>query len=145
MAKDEAILRERRSLDPGVVKHNLGSRAMRQEKAAVGRKRRKGQRFRVNAPISIPLGDQALGGFTRDMSNRGVYFYLDSAQSPPKDGNFEFFVELPSEITTTSCCQVWCLGRVKRIEKGNSHLTGYAAEILKYSIKKAQRTILNLA
>jgi hypothetical protein len=69
------------------------------------------------------------------MSNRGIYFYLDSAEaSPLEGGNFEFLVELPSEITISTCCQVRCIGKLKRIEPGRSNLTGYAAEILKYKI-----------
>lgn len=108
---------------------------MVKKKTAVESERRWSQRFKVNAPISISLDDKSLSGFTRDMSNRGIYFYLDSADAPPLEGgNFEFLVELPSEITISTCCQVRCIGKLKRIEPGRSNLTGYAAEILKYKI-----------
>lgn len=109
---------------------------MKKNKTTVALERRGNQRFKVNAPILIPLVKGTLGGFTRDMSSRGIYFYLNSAQTPPQDHKFEFLVELPAEITTSFSCRVRCLGRVKRIEHGASNITGFAVEILKYSIER---------
>ena len=135
LVKDEITLREGHPPNSRVTKRDLGNWVMVKKKTAVEAERRWSQRFRVNAPISISLDDKILSGFTRDMSNRGIYFYLDSAEaSPLQSGDFEFLVELPSEITISTRCQVRCVGKLKRIEPGRSNLTGYAAEILKYKI-----------
>ena len=119
LVKDEITLREGRPPNARIRKRDLGSWVMVKKKTAVESERRWSQRFKVNAPISISLDDKSLSGFTRDMSNRGIYFYLDSADAPPLEGgNFEFLVELPSEITISTCCQVRCIGKLKRIEPG---------------------------
>src|ERR1035441_9474358 len=73
--------------------------------------RRERQRFGINAPLTVMIGQREILGFTRDLSNRGVYFYLDMAESAPIDGGFEFFVALPPEITLSTCCLIRCLSR----------------------------------
>jgi hypothetical protein len=72
--------------------------------------RRKRQRFGINAPLTVMIGQREIPGFTRDLSNRGVYFYLDMAENAPIGGDFEFMVELPPEITLSTCCTIHCLG-----------------------------------
>lgn len=135
LVKDEMTLLEGRPANSRGTKRDFGSWVMVKKKTAIDLERRWSQRFKVNAPISIFLADRFLSGFTRDMSNRGIYFYLDSAEaSSLEGGNLEFLVELPSEITISTCCQVRCVGKLMRIEPGRSNLTGYAAEILKYKI-----------
>ena len=98
--------------------------------------RRERQRFGINAPLTVMIGQREIPGFTRDLSNRGVYFYLDMAESAPIGGDFEFMVELPPEITLSTCCSIRCLGHVVRTDNTSRQLTGIAAEILHYSIQR---------
>ena len=96
--------------------------------------RRVRQRFSINAPLTVFVGDREIPAYTRDLSNRGVYFYLALADNALIDRDFEFMVELPPEITLSTCCQIRCRGRAVRTEKTSMSLTGIAAEILGYSI-----------
>jgi hypothetical protein len=80
--------------------------------------RRRIPRFRVRAPLTVIAGDREIPAYTRDLSNRGVYFYL------------------PPEITLSTFCRIRCHGRTLRKEKSKMSLTGVAAEILDYSILK---------
>ncbi|MGO9776844.1 MAG: PilZ domain-containing protein [Terracidiphilus sp.] len=98
--------------------------------------RRERQRFGISAPITVIIGQREIPGFTRNLSNRGVYFYLDLTESAPISGDFEFMVELPPEITLSTCCTIHCLGHVVRTDDTSRQLTGIAAEILHYSIQR---------
>ncbi|MGD0547627.1 MAG: PilZ domain-containing protein [Terracidiphilus sp.] len=96
--------------------------------------RRERQRFWINAPLTVILDKREIAGFTRDLSNQGVYFFLDTAGIAPIDGEINFLVELPPEITLSTYCLIRCQGRVVRQEDTSRQLTGIAAEIHKYSI-----------
>jgi hypothetical protein len=98
--------------------------------------RRRIPRFRVRAPLTVIAGDREIPAYTRDLSNRGVYFYLASDDGGQLDQDFEFLVELPPEITLSTFCRIRCHGRTLRKEKSKMSLTGVAAEILDYSILK---------
>lgn len=106
---------------------------MKQE-LKVENERRLRQRFKVNAPLSLMIGEQSAPGYTRDLSNHGVYFYVASADSLAVDGRFDFVIDLPPEITLSSRCQIRCVGRTLRKEATQTDLTGVAAEIVDYSI-----------
>lgn len=93
------------------------------------------QRFRVNVPLTVMIGDREIPAYTRDLSNRGVYFYLALAHSTLIDADFEFVVELPPEITLSVCCRIRCRAKLLRNEKTATDLSGVAAEILDYSIR----------
>ncbi|HUX46144.1 MAG TPA: PilZ domain-containing protein [Terracidiphilus sp.] len=94
------------------------------------------QRFKVNAPLSLLIGEQPVLGYTRDLSNQGVYFYLSTADCARIEGHFEFLIDLPPEITLSSRCRIRCTGRALRTEPSERDLTGIAAEILDYSISR---------
>jgi hypothetical protein len=98
--------------------------------------RRGSQRFKISAPLTVITGGHEISAFTRDLSNRGVYFYLALADSALIDRDFEFLIEMPSEITLASNCRIRCRGRLVRKEMTSRNLTGagVAAEILDYSI-----------
>ncbi len=98
--------------------------------------RRECHRFALNAPLIVRIGQREIPGFTRDLSNRGVYFYLDLADSALPGGDFEFLVELPPEIALSPSCLIHCEGRVVRTDKTSRQLTGIAAEILHYWIER---------
>ncbi|MGA2351481.1 MAG: PilZ domain-containing protein [Terracidiphilus sp.] len=100
------------------------------------RDRRERQRYGISAPLTVLIGKLEIQGITRDLSNRGVYFYMDQADSAPIGGDFEFLVELPPEITLSTCCSIHCQGHVVRTDEPSRHLTGIAAEILQYSIQR---------
>lgn len=94
------------------------------------------KRFKINAPVTLFIGDRQIPAYTRDLSNRGVYFYLALADNAQIDPEFEFSVELPPEITLSTFCQIRCKARAVRKEGAEMNLTGIAAEILEYSISR---------
>ena len=101
---------------------------------AIANDRRRVRRFSIIAPLTVIFGDREIPAYTRDLSNRGVYFYLGLADGILIDSDFEFMIELPPEITLATCCRIRCRGRLVRKEKTFMNLTGVAAEILDYSI-----------
>ena len=102
--------------------------------------RRKTQRFQIKAPLTLSIGDREISGFTRDLSNKGVYFYVGAGDQPQPGEELDFVVELPPEITLSNSCLIRCRGRVARTERTPSNETGIAAEILEYRILNEQRT-----
>jgi hypothetical protein len=94
------------------------------------------QRFGISVPLTVMIGQREIPGFTRDLSNRGVYFYLDQADSELIGREFEFLVELPPEITLSTCCLIRGQGRVVRMDHTSSQYAGIAAEILHYSMQR---------
>jgi hypothetical protein len=98
--------------------------------------RRGSQRFKISAPLTVLVEGQEISAFTRDLSNRGVYFYLALPDSALIDRDFEFLIEMPSEITLSSSCRIRCRGRLVRREMTSRNVSGagVAAEILHYSI-----------
>ena len=106
------------------------------EDLATANDRRETQRFSINAPLTVTVGDREISAYTRDLSNGGVYFYLSLADGLLIDQDFEFVVELPPEITLSTGCRIQCRGRLVRTENASMHLTGMAAKILEYSIQR---------
>ena len=92
------------------------------------------QRFKISAPLTVIVGDREIPAYTRDLSNRGVYFYLALADSAMIDRDFEFLIDMPPEITLSTRCRIRCRGRAIRKESALMSLTGVAAEILDYLI-----------
>lgn len=95
--------------------------------------RRGAQRFKVNVPLTVLFEEHKIPAYTLDLSNRGVYFYLDAAQTAEIGAEFEFVVELPPEITLSTSCRIRCRGKMLRKEMPSPNLSGIAAEILDYS------------
>jgi len=96
--------------------------------------RRKDQRFKVSAPLTMTIGGREIAAYTRDLSDGGVYFYLGSDDSRLIGDDIDFAVDLPPEVTLSTCCRIQCRGRVLRTEESLAGLTGVAAQILDYSI-----------
>ncbi|MDR3413434.1 MAG: PilZ domain-containing protein, partial [Formivibrio sp.] len=98
--------------------------------------RRGSQRFRISAPVTVISGEHEIPAYTRDLSNRGVYFYIALSDSTLIDRDFEFTIEMPSEITLSTSCRIRCRGKLVRKEVTSRNLTGagIAAEIMDYSI-----------
>jgi hypothetical protein len=92
------------------------------------------RRFSLRLPISVKYQDGSAGektAFTRDVSARGICFFLDT---PIQEGtDIEFTLTLPPEITLTESIRVRCKGTVVRAEKpSNNGQMSVAAVINEY-------------
>jgi len=93
--------------------------------------RRAGQRFEVNLPVSIQVGDRTLAGFTQDVSARGVFLYAEAAL--PEGTPVELTFTMPSEITLAESMRVRCCGRVLRsLACGAGQKNGIAVHLGSY-------------
>jgi hypothetical protein len=75
------------------------------------------RRFALRLPVSVSYsqdGEQEKAAQTRDVSARGICFYLDSAIATGSP--IEFTLTLPPEITLTESIRVKCKGRVVRVD-----------------------------
>jgi hypothetical protein len=109
------------------------------ENLAPANNRRERQRFSKNAPLTVLIGDREIPAYTRDLSNRGVYFYLDLSHSDLIDRDFDFMVKFPPEVTVSTYCSILGRGRLVRKENVSENLMGIAAKILHYAILRDQR------
>lgn len=109
---------------------------MADDTTTTANERRSSQRFKISAPLTVIAGNHEIQAYTRDLSNRGVYFYVTLPDSTLIEQNFEFLIDMPSEITLTTSCRIRCRGKLVRREVTARNLTGagIAAEILDYSI-----------
>lgn len=79
--------------------------------------KRAARRFALRIPVSVDRGEnppQNEVAQIRDVSARGICFYLDSALS--QGAPIGFTLTLPPEITLTESIRVQCKGRVVRVE-----------------------------
>ena len=76
------------------------------------------RRFALRLPVSVRYGEagQEHAAQTRDVSARGISFYVDSAIQA--GSALDFTLTLPPEITLTESIRVRCKGRVVRVEGG---------------------------
>jgi hypothetical protein len=103
---------------------------------ATANNRRESERFRTRVPITVFAGESEISAYTRDLSNRGIFFYLDLLDSALIENNIEFLVEFPAEFTLSTSCRIRCCGRLVRKERTSRNFAeiGMAAEVLKYSV-----------
>ena len=90
------------------------------------------RRFSLDLPIAIKFlenGTYEVTGRTRDVSSRGVFFYVNS--SITEGSPIEFTMTLPPEITLSSPIRVHCTGKVVRVDKSTLG-QGVAVAIDKY-------------
>jgi hypothetical protein len=93
------------------------------------------RRFPLSLPVSVKVksaGKDEIVSQTRDVSARGVFFYMESA--PEEGSEVEFTLTLPPEITLTEALRIHCTGRVVRIDQGSGQNFGIAAAIDKYDL-----------
>lgn len=81
--------------------------------------KRSTRRFALRLPVSVVYDsakDQEKSAQTRDVSARGICFYVDApiANGAP----IEFTLTLPPEITLTESIRVRCKGKVVRVDEG---------------------------
>jgi len=90
--------------------------------------RRAAQRFPYHIPVAVRLAgsDQETGGFTQDLSAKGVLICTDIPLSPADA--VELTLAMPGEITLAESMRVRCLGRVVRVHSSN-HNAKYIAAI----------------
>ncbi|HUJ94597.1 MAG TPA: PilZ domain-containing protein [Terriglobales bacterium] len=75
------------------------------------------RRFALRLPVSVNYtenGAQEKTAQTRDVSARGICFYIDSAIAA--GSAIEFTLTLPPEITLTESIRVRCKGKVVRVD-----------------------------
>lgn len=77
------------------------------------------RRFALRLPVSVRYGEneEEHPARTRDVSARGICFYVDSAIQA--GSAIDFTLTLPPEITLTESIRVRCKGRVMRVEGGD--------------------------
>jgi hypothetical protein len=77
------------------------------------------RRFALRLPVTVRYeqDQQEHTAQTRDVSARGICFYVDSAIRA--GSAIDFTLTLPPEITLTESIRVRCKGRVVRVESGN--------------------------
>ena len=83
--------------------------------------KRSTRRFALRLPVSVNyLGNTgpAMSAQTRDVSARGICFYLESPLNTGSE--IEFTLTLPPEITLTESIRVRCKGKVVRVESNLS-------------------------
>jgi len=87
--------------------------------AEAQQEKRATRRFPLRLPLTVSYADdgsQEKSAQTRDVSARGICFYLDSAIQA--GAAIEFTLTLPPEITLTESIRVHCKGRVLRVDQG---------------------------
>jgi len=91
------------------------------------------RRFALRLPVTIKFtnGDMTESqAQTRDVSARGVFFYMDSKIA--EGSVIEFTLTLPPEITLTESIRVRCRGRVVRVDQATGQKVGIGAVIEQY-------------
>lgn len=95
--------------------------------------RRGTRRFSLRLPVAVrlPSSERQLEAHTKDVSARGIYFFLPE---PVEEGvPLEFLLTLPPEITLSDSIRVRCRGRALRVEpQATGDKTGVAAIIDDY-------------
>ncbi len=90
------------------------------------------RRFSLDLPITVKFPDKGAedtAGHTRDVSSRGVFFYMNA---DVEEGNsIDFVMTLPAEITLSDPVRVHCSGRVVRVTEAGDE-RGVAVAIEKY-------------
>jgi len=97
-----------------------------------GKDKRATRRFALRLPVTVRYGEneQEQAAQTRDVSARGICFYVDSAITAGSP--IDFTLTLPPEITLTESIRVRCKGRVVRVEGGTASKMAVAAVIDEY-------------
>jgi hypothetical protein len=75
------------------------------------------RRFALRLPVAVTYGEdgvQEKAAQTRDVSARGICFYVDSEIAA--GSAIEFTLTLPPEITLTESIRVRCKGKVVRVD-----------------------------
>lgn len=89
------------------------------------------RRFQLKLPVAVnSTNGGEIDAQTKDVSARGVFFYVDSAME--EGSQIEFTLTLPPDITLTEAIKVHCVGKVVRVDKKDGSEIGIAAAIEQY-------------
>ncbi len=91
------------------------------------------RRFALRLPVAVKeqASPQEQAAVSRDVSARGICFYVESAVE--EGAPIEFTLTLPPEITLTESIHVRCKGKVVRVdEPGEDGQVAVAAVIEEY-------------
>ncbi len=92
------------------------------------------RRHMVRLPVAVRWHNGEVGGtvlgLVRDISERGVFLFLDSRI--PEGSNIEFSVSLPSQIVGDTTSIFCCRGQVVRLEAPVGAKAGVGARIVEY-------------
>ena len=80
------------------------------------------RRFALHLPVSVSYtdnGSKSEEAQSRDVSARGICFYVDAAITAGSP--IEFTLTLPPEITLTESIRVRCKGKVVRVDEGGAN------------------------
>lgn len=78
--------------------------------------KRSARRFALRVPVTVDHDSTRANAQIRDVSARGICFYLESAVA--QGSPIGFTLTLPPEITLTESIRVQCKGHVVRVEDG---------------------------
>src|SRR6476620_11853754 len=94
--------------------------------------KRAARRFALRVPVTVSRDKDGSSESAqiRDVSARGICFYLDSAVT--QGSPIGFTLTLPPEITLTESIRVQCKGRVVRVEDETPGKVTVAAVIEEY-------------
>jgi len=83
------------------------------------KEKRSTRRFPLRLPVSIRSAEdpKEMNAQTRDVSARGICFFIDQAMQAGSE--IDFTLTLPPEITLTESIRVRCKGHVVRVEGGS--------------------------
>jgi hypothetical protein len=81
--------------------------------------KRAARRFPLRVPVTVDHDNAVHAAQIRDVSARGISFYLDSTVT--QGSPIGFTLTLPPEITLTESIRVQCKGRVVRVEDGTGN------------------------
>jgi hypothetical protein len=96
------------------------------------------RRFPMRLPLAVKFHEAEraeVSAETKDVSARGVFFYVDSKVR--QGASIEFVLTLPPEITLTEAIQVRCSGKVVRVDDAGGRKFGIAAMIDHYDFLPA--------
>ena len=97
------------------------------------REQRSTRRFSLKLPVTVKFNEAGMEktAHTRDVSARGICFYMDSTVT--EGSEIDFTLTLPPEITLTESIRVHCKGKVVRVEpESTAGRVGIAAVIERY-------------
>ena len=78
--------------------------------------KRAARRFPLRVPVTVDHENATHPAQIRDVSARGICFYMDSAVT--QGSSIGFTLTLPPEITLTESIRVQCKGKVVRVDEG---------------------------
>lgn len=108
------------------------AKTMAQQFVAID-ERRKSERFSMRIPVTLLNEERTVSAITKDLSAKGIFFYLPMADSALIKEDFDFIIDFPPELTLCTSLKVRCTGKVVRRENTTQLGTGVAAQIYRYA------------